>query len=89
MLGFGLLKLLFTLAVIAMVWYASKRRIREGARLQRPQRKAREHELAESLSERRRRTAMVEDTIRCSRCGAYVPLRDPRSCGRADCPYPG
>jgi uncharacterized protein len=91
MLGFGIAKLVFTLAVIAMVWYGSKWRvrIRERAKLQRQQRKAMEDEPAETPSERRRRTAMVEDTVRCTSCGAYVPLRDPRSCGRADCPYPG
>jgi hypothetical protein len=91
MLGFGIAKLVFTLAVIAMVWYGAKwrARIRERAKLQRQQRKAREHELAETPLDRRRRAATAEDTLRCTRCDAYVPLREPRSCGRADCPYPG
>jgi hypothetical protein len=89
MLGFGIAKLVFTLVVIAMVWYGSKWRVRERAKLQRRQRKAMEHEPAEPPSERRRRTQVVEDTVCCTSCGAYVPLRVPRSCGRADCPYPG
>lgn len=89
MLGFGIAKVVFTLAVIAMVWYGSKWQARERAKLRRRQRKAMDHEPAETSSERRRRTAMVEDTVCCNGCGAYVPLRGLRSCGRADCPYPG
>ena len=90
MLGFGIAKLLFTLAVIAMIWYGSKWwvRIRERAKLQQQRRAAVDHE-PEARGSRSRRTAAVEDTILCASCGAYVPLREPRSCGRADCPYPG
>jgi len=29
----------------------------------------------------------AEDMIACRVCGAYVPARGARSCGRADCPY--
>jgi uncharacterized protein len=91
MLGLGIAKVVFTLAVIAIVWHGSKwrMRIRERAKLNRQQREAMKPEPAEMPSERRRRTAPVEDTIVCTSCGAYVPLRGPRSCGRADCPYPG
>jgi uncharacterized protein len=104
MLGFGLVKLLLTLALIAAVWYGAKwrARIRAHAELQRQQRKAMGHAFAGRSSARRfsaRRSSErgrhagamedVEDMVRCIRCGSYVPLRDPRSCGRADCPYPG
>lgn len=92
MLGFGIAKLFFTLAVIAMIWYGSKwwARIRERAKLQQRRRRAAvDREPAGASSARNRRTAPVEDTVRCASCDAYVPLREPRSCGRADCPYPG
>jgi uncharacterized protein len=90
MLGFGIVKLLFTLAIIAIAWYTSRWRVRthEDVKLYRQARKAMEHELAGRSSERSR-PSVVEDTVRCNRCGVYVPLRDPRSCGRVDCPYPG
>ena len=99
MLGFGLIKLLFTLALIAAVWYGAKwrARIRAHAELQRQQRKAMGHAFAgrssaRRSSERGRHAGAVEDVedmVHCIRCGSYVPLHDPRSCGRADCPYPG
>jgi hypothetical protein len=91
MLGFGIAKLFFTLAVIAMIWYGSKwwARIRARAILQQQRRAAMDHEPAAAGSARSRRDAAVEDTVRCASCGAYVPARGPRSCGRADCPYPG
>jgi hypothetical protein len=31
--------------------------------------------------------AQVEDTVKCRACGAYVPVRSPSRCGRADCPF--
>ena len=90
MLGFGIIKFLFTLAIIAMVWYASRWRVRthEDVKLHRQRRKAREHELTGRPPEKGR-TGVVEDTERCTRCGAYVPLRSLGSCGRAECPYSG
>jgi hypothetical protein len=31
----------------------------------------------------------VEDLVQCKACGDFVPAQGTRSCGRADCPYPG
>lgn len=89
MLGFGIAKFFFTIAVIAMIWYGSKWwvRVRERARLQQQRRAAMGHEPAGRPSARKRRGAAVEDTVLCASCGAYVPVRELRSCGRPDCPY--
>jgi hypothetical protein len=29
----------------------------------------------------------VEDTVKCRVCAAYVPVRHPARCARADCPF--
>ncbi len=28
-----------------------------------------------------------EDLVKCSVCGAFVPVKSATNCGRADCPY--
>ena len=36
-----------------------------------------------------RRTALkTEELLKCSGCGAYVPVGTPDPCGRGDCPRP-
>lgn len=91
MFGFSLTKLLFTAAVIYLIWQGFKW-------LGRVQ--AREKEIArERMREEARRMKAggpargggpgVEEMIECRTCGAYVALEGARNCGRADCPYPG
>jgi uncharacterized protein len=79
----SLSKLLLLLAIILIVWY--------GFRLIGRLDTARREEARLGRRNRRRPAAaapQVEETIRCPRCGAYVPARRPTGCGRADCPYP-
>lgn len=84
MFGFSIQKLIFTVAIILIVWYGFKFLGRIDK-----QRKAR-------LKAERRQTAAkpqpkdnTEDMTACPTCGTYVSLADARSCGRDDCPYPG
>ena len=90
MFGFSLTKILFTLAVIIIVWQGYKwlgrmqtRRdaiAREGA--PGTGRGGRAAAAAPSSAE-------VEDMVECTVCGAFVPARGAVSCGRGECPYPG
>ncbi len=86
MFGFSLQKLLFTILIIAIVWYGFKML----ARLQ--ERRDSEKTLRRAPSNRGRdkdKPADAEDMVACATCGAFVPARRARSCGRDDCPYPG
>ncbi len=84
MLGLSFSKLVFLIVVIAVVWYGFKwlghteaRRVNRDDT--RPRARARTADRA---------AVSAEDTVRCSVCDTYVVARDPRSCGRAGCPYP-
>lgn len=92
MFGFSLTKILFTVAVVIIVWQGYKwlgrmqtRRdaiAREGARG--TGRGGRAAAAAATPS-----PAEVEDMVECTVCGAFVPARGAVSCGRGECPYPG
>jgi hypothetical protein len=89
MFGFTLQKLLVLALIVAVVWYG----FRFLGRVQ-SQRKA-EQKAARKVQRRGRwsfgrdpdEDMGAEDMIACRVCGAYVPARGARSCGRADCPY--
>ena len=90
MLGFSLQKLFVLAVIIAIVWYGFKFLGRVQAH-----RKA-EEKAQRKMQRRRERWSFgrdpdldmgAEDMIACRVCGAYVPARGARSCGRADCPY--
>ena len=89
MFGFSLPKLLFTILVIAAVWYGFKML----ARWQERRENADGAERAPARRRRRRRETAAapeaEDMVACALCGTYVAAQGARSCGRADCPYPG
>lgn len=91
MLGLGIGKLLLTLAVIVVAWYGARWWARlqahERAKLEREQRAATAARRAATTDGRGAQPA-VEETVRCTVCGAYVPARGSRSCGRGDCPFP-
>jgi hypothetical protein len=85
MLGFSIQKLLFTVFIAMAVWYGFKwigkmkiRRERESSYLRR-----------NSKAGSDRRVDGAEDMFECNACGAFVAAKGTRSCGRADCPYPG
>ncbi len=90
MFGFSISKLIVLAAVIAAVWYGFKfigrldKARKLAAKLTRDA--ARDVAGAEPAAEP---AAETEDMERCEVCDAYVSARDPASCGRADCPYPG
>jgi len=84
MLGFSIQKLLFTVAVIAAVWYGFKwlgrmKEVRD--------RQARERLRPDADGAPQPGAPGTEEMVECGRCGAYVSAAAPRSCGRADCPY--
>ena len=83
MFGLSLMKLLFTAAVVVLVWQGYRWWQRNGRRSVGARRGG------ELRGRRRNReSAPVEDMTRCTVCGDYVPASAARACGRADCPYP-
>ncbi len=94
MFGFSLTKILFTLAVIIIVWQGYKWLGRMQTR-----RDAIARETARGRGRGGRATATtnaaapssaeVEDMVECTVCGAFVPARGAVSCGRGECPYRG
>lgn len=91
MFGFSISKILFTVVVIAAIWYGFKF-------LQRVQDKDRESVAryrpdpgVKSGTRNAPKAADddVETMIECKTCGSFVAASGARSCGREDCPYPG
>ncbi len=96
MFGFSIQKLLLTVAVIAAVWYGFKwlgrmKEVRERDARERLRREAGnrggggtgESGTGGSVS------GAAEDMVECPACGAFVAAQAPKSCGKAECPYPG
>ncbi len=86
MFGFSFTKFLVLAAIIAAVWYGFRwvNRVEE----------LRKQAAARGEGDRVRSgpkpgPVASEDMVRCPSCGTYVAPRAARSCGRADCPYPG
>ncbi len=91
MFGLSLTKILFTLAVVIIVWQGYKWLGRMQTR-----RDAIARETARGSGRGGRAAAAavpspaeVEDMVECTVCGAFVPARGAVSCGRGECPYPG
>ena len=92
MFGFSLTKILFTVAVIVIVWQGYKWLGRMQTR-----RDAIARETGRGRGRGRRAaapaaapfSAEVEDMVECTVCGSFVPARGAVSCGRGECPYPG
>ena len=82
MFGFSISKLIVLAAVIAAVWYGFKFIGRLDKARKHAAKLTRDAAGAEPAAE-------TEDMERCEACDAYVSTRNPASCGRADCPYPG
>ena len=82
----SLTKLLVLIAIIVAVWYGFKiigqvdRARKEAARLHRAH-------VARRKAAPPPPKQVVEDMVKCRKCGAYVPARRPTSCGRGDCPW--
>ncbi len=84
MFGFSLTKLLFTAAVIVLIWYGFKwlRRVQD-------ERERQDRERLKGGSTGRRGAPDAETMIKCPTCGTYLAAGAPKSCGQPDCPYPG
>ncbi|MGH6660831.1 MAG: hypothetical protein ACREB6_04780 [Rhodospirillales bacterium] len=84
MFGFSLTKLLFTAAVIVLIWYGFKwlRRVQD-------ERERQDRERLKGGSTRAHGDPDAETMIKCPTCGTYLAAGAPKSCGEADCPYPG
>ena len=87
MFGFSITKLIFTVVVIAAVWYGFKWLERLG--------KERRGKLDASGGARgaggegRRPVEQTAEMEKCRVCGIYVAVDGAGSCGRSDCPYRG
>ncbi len=83
MFGFSITKLLFTIVAIVVIWQGFKwfGRMQENRELG-SQNKKKKTESANAGHDG------VEDMVKCATCDTFVS-RSTRSCGRADCPYPG
>ena len=83
MFGFSLQKLLFTIAVVVIVWYGFKLvgRIDKKRRAQLKGGKKRGPAPSSAPG--------AEEMVKCMTCGTYIAAKGARSCGRSDCPYPG
>ena len=83
MFGFSINKLLFTIAVIVIVWYGFKLvgRIDKKRRAQLKRAKKRPSSTSSAVG--------AEDMVQCSICGTYLTANGAKSCGQSDCPYPG
>jgi hypothetical protein len=85
MFGLSLTKIIFTLAVVGLVWM-SFRWVKRARTI-----RARESDSGGLLGSRKqsRPSAKEEATsfVACRVCGTYVAPGSAKSCGREDCPY--
>lgn len=90
MFGFSITKLIFTVVVIAAVWYGFKWLDRLGKeRRDRLDASARGRGTGGSEGEARRPVEQAAEMKKCRVCGIYVAVDGAGSCGRSDCPYRG
>ncbi|MDV7339194.1 hypothetical protein RYZ26_06295 [Terasakiella sp. A23] len=88
MLGFSPTKLLFTAAIIIVVWYGFKwfNRMQENQKKNASSQTPRGPSKAEQAAPKAQE-ADYEELVACAKCGDYV-ISDKRSgCGKEGCPY--
>jgi uncharacterized membrane protein len=85
MFGFSITKLLFTVAVVLLIWYGFKWL----GRVKEMQEKRDQERLKAEGQARSAADSDAEAMIKCPTCGTYLAAGAPKSCGKADCPYPG
>ena len=98
MFGLTLTKILFTIAIVVVIWRGFRwwrtfeaRRVKLGARRAADERQLRGNGRpgGRRFDRRARDDApAIEDTEPCPVCQTYVPSAAPVSCGRSGCPYP-
>ncbi len=87
MFGFSITKLIFTVVVIAAVWYGFKWLDRLGK--ERSGKLDASGGLRGTGGEGRRPVEQAAEMEKCRVCGIYVAADGTGSCGRSDCPYRG
>lgn len=85
MFGFSLAKLLFTVAIIVLIWYGFKWL----GRVQEMQERRDKERLRAQSRAGGAADSDAETMIKCPTCGTYLSASAPKSCGKPDCPYPG
>ncbi len=93
MLGFSIQKLLFTAAVVVAVWYGFKwvgrmKKVRDRER-EKLRRQAGKETSGGAPGDASGASDDTEEMMECPACGAFVAAQAPKSCGKAECPYPG
>ncbi len=91
MFGFSLTKLLFTAAIIALIWYGFKwvgrvqanREAEHRARLREGRPREGQARPGDSPVE-----ATAHDMVKCAICGDFVSPEATQGCDRPGCPYP-
>lgn len=91
MFGLSLSKLLALIGIIVTVWTLFRFLSRMANARDEAARVRGEGPRRPAARERRREPEAkpVEDLVACGTCGAYIPAKGARGCGRANCPWPG
>ena len=94
MFGLSLTKILFTVAVVIIVWQGYKwlgrmRTRRDAIARETARGRGRGGRATAAAAAAAPSSAEVEDMVECTVCGSFVPARGAVSCGRGECPYPG
>jgi len=86
MFGFSLFKLLFTVAVIVLIWYGFKwvGRVQANREAEHRARLRQGRMPAEDTSAK----STAHDMLKCAICGDFVSPEATSGCDRANCPYP-
>ena len=90
MFGFSITKLIFTVVIIAAVWYGFKWLDRLGKeRWGKLDASGRGRGTGDAGGEGRRPVEQAAEMEKCGVCGIYVAADGAGSCERSDCPYRG
>ncbi len=95
MFGLSLTKILFTIALIVLVWRGfrlwQRLEARRGAlkRDRQVEQATRPGALGRNASGNPKRGTTVEETEACPICDTFQATGSVKPCGRRDCPYPG
>jgi hypothetical protein len=84
MFGMSMGKFLLLAIILLIVWQGVKFVTRVGAVRQALRRAA--EQVARQPDGSRTQAVPAEDLMKCSSCGAFVPVGTTTSCGRSDCP---
>jgi hypothetical protein len=80
---FSLGKLLVLGAIILVVWYGFK----YAARVEALRNSLREEKARRQAAGPQRPTRVVEDLVKCGKCGAFVAAHGASNCGKPGCPW--